>query len=85
MTRVAIVRDLDGKWFVRRISYSVSPLATPIEKASEYKRNTQRYVYHCDEHIGGPYDTLSVAAAKAEQYIDAEEGRIKVITQEPPG
>lgn len=43
-TRIAIVQDTDGKWFIRRIAYSVE---TP-----------QEMVYHCDVPIAGPYDDI---------------------------
>lgn len=51
--RLAIVSDDDGKWYIRRI------------RVVEHNLTDDEKVYHCDKHLGGPFDRLGEAAASA--------------------
>lgn len=45
--RIAIVCAEDGKWYVRRVKFN------------HQDDSEGMMIYHCDQHISGPHDTLS--------------------------
>jgi hypothetical protein len=56
--RLAIVLN-DGRWFVRHI-------AAVVEDGVKGEM-----VYHCDEHLGGPFPTPEEAVAVAKSKLEA--------------
>lgn len=54
--RILVVTD--GKsWYVRQVRLSVH----------EWERDEM--VYHCDKHLGGPYESLDIAAEAAKRWL----------------
>lgn len=54
--RLAIVLN-EGRWFIRRIAHV-------------HQDDTKgEMIYHCDEHLGGPYASLSDTVGPLETYI----------------
>jgi len=53
VTRVAIVCDEDCNWYVRRIRHV------------HHKLDCDEMIHHCDEPIGGRFDTLDAACDAA--------------------
>lgn len=54
--QIAVVLK-DGQWFIRRIAYTVQ---------DDVKGEM---VYHCDEHLGGPFAAWSDMAKAVDAYI----------------
>lgn len=50
MMRIAVVQDVTGQWFVRRLANSMHD-GVPDEM-----------VYTCDKHLAGPFDDIVDAA-----------------------
>jgi hypothetical protein len=54
--RIAIVLN-DGQWFIRHIAYV-------------HQDNTAgEMIYHCDEHLGGPFAAWSDMAKAVDAYL----------------
>lgn len=60
-TRIAIVQDVHGRWFVRRLASSCHDMA-----ADEMK-------YTCDKHLAGPYEDPVDAAHWVVDNVDDED------------
>lgn len=54
--RIAVVLN-DGQWFIRRIAYVVQDDAEG------------EMVYHCDDHIGGPFSSWRDLANAVDAYL----------------
>ena len=54
--QIAVVLK-DGQWFIRRIAYTVQDDAKG------------EIVYHCDQHLGGPFAAWSDMAKAVDTYI----------------
>lgn len=51
--RLLIVQDYEGRWFLRQVAFNRQD-----DIANEM-------VYHCDQHLGGPYESLAEVPAVA--------------------
>jgi len=53
--RVALVRDEQDRWFIRRVSYN------------RFDMDVNEMVYICDQHLGGPFESVQEAIEKLEE------------------